>query len=129
MAGRAAAAKNGHQPVALRELLALPLPYEDVSLPEMGQGVSVRLTAITGLQRAELAAKLPNDDNDRPGYLAWQIALVAACMDADTDEVGRLPGSVIDRLSTVATRLSSADRQAVARAESALKATPSGDSG
>jgi hypothetical protein len=127
MAARKAAASNGHRLVSLDELLHMPLPTEEVVIPEYD--VKVELHALNGLQRAELAAKAPEDDASAADRLAFVHELVAASMGASADDVARLPAAVIDRIGASALRMAGIGAQAVVEAEKILKVTPSGDSG
>lgn len=123
------AAGNGHKAVSLAELLALPVPSEDVILPEY-DGVKMTLHAVTGLERRRLAA-LAEANTTAEQNVEFQHELVATSLGggATAEEVGRLPSTAIDRLTNVAMRLTGLGREAVAAAEAELKATPNGDSG
>jgi hypothetical protein len=121
-------AKNGHRLVSLDELLNLPLPFEDVNVPEYGDGMQLQLHAVTGLERAKLAASLKDSDiTDPEQALSFQLKVIAASLGSPAEDISRLPAPVIDRLSTVALRLTGLSRETAA--DEALKATPSGDSG
>lgn len=120
---------NGHRLVTLAELLDLPLPYEDVTLPEMG-GVSVRLTAIDGNERARLAGIAAKVGDDSEQQLAFIHEVIAATLpDGTPESVGKLPSSVINRLTSPAMRLAGIGEAAVTEAMTALKGTPSAESG
>ena len=120
---------NGHRLVTLAELLELPLPYEDVTLPEMG-GATVRLTAIDGNERARLAGVSSKVSDDSEAQLAFVHEVIAATLpDATSEQVGKLPSSVINQLTPVAMRLAGIGEQAVADAMTALKGTPNAESG
>jgi hypothetical protein len=121
---------NGHKLVSLDDLLALPLPFEDVDVPEYGEGMQVRLYAVTGLERASLAKSLGAvDTDDSEQNLRYQHVLIAATLHSTPDKVASLTAPTIDRLSNVALRLAGLSRKAEEEAEAVLKVTPSGDSG
>ena len=120
---------NGHRLVSLAELLEMPAPFEDVTLPEM-DGVKVRLTAIDGNERAKLAGAAAKVGDDSELQLVFVHEVVAATLAGATPEsVGKLPSSVINRLTPVAMRLAGIGESAVTEAMAALKATPSAESG
>ena len=128
MAARKAAASNGHRLVSLDELLKMPLPTEEVVIPNTD--VKIELHALNGLERAKLADQLPKGEMDAPDGLRFVHKLIAASLPGATEEtVAQLPAPVIDRLRDAAMRLAGLGEQAVAAAEVAVKATPSGDSG
>lgn len=121
---------NGHQVSTLADLLALPLPYEDVPVPEFGNEVHVRLNAVTGLKRAELAEQ--NEKNENAGErLRFVHELIAASLggDATAESVAGLPAAVIDRLSKVAMKMAGIGAGAVDEAEADLPAAPSAANG
>ncbi len=121
---------NGHRLVKLGELLALPMPYEDVPVPEYGQGAQIRLNAVTGLERAKLAdaQRLDETAGER---LSFQHELIAASLaDGSTPEsVALLASPVIDRLAAVALRLAGIGSAADQKAEELLEPAQSSASG
>lgn len=120
---------NGHRLVSLAELLELPKPFEDVTLPEMG-GVTVRLTAIDGIERARLAGISSKVADDSEAQLLFVNEVIAATMtDSTPEQVGKLPSSVINRLTPVAMRLAGIGEEAVTDAMTALKTIPSAENG
>jgi hypothetical protein len=121
---------NGHKLVSLDDLLALPLPFEDVDVPEYGEGMQVRLHAVTGTERARLLVLLKAvDSGDSEQNLRYQHVVVASCLDSTPEKIAGMPAPIIDRLSNVALRLVGLSRKGEKEAEEALKVTPSGDSG
>lgn len=120
---------NGHKLVSLDELVAMDLPFEDVDVPEFGEGTQIRLNAVTGAKRAQLAGK-NSDVQGAEQRLEFVHELVATSIggNATAESVGKLPSTVVDRLSAVALRLAGMGT-AVDDAEEQLKGTPSGDSG
>ncbi len=121
---------NGHKLVKLGELLALPMPYEDVDVPEYGQGSQIRLNAVSGLERAKLA-DAQREDETASERLEFQHELIAASLaDGSTPEsVAKLPSAVIDRLAAVALRLAGIGQDADAKAEANLEPAQSSVSG
>lgn len=129
MAARAAAAEqtdNGHKLVSLSELLAQPLPYEDVPVP--GYDATIRLYAVSGVERQRLSAISRAESDDK---IDFQHELIAAALGAGTkpDDVAKLPSEVIDTLSEVALRMAGIKSNAVDEKADELKATASADSG
>ncbi len=121
---------NGHQVSSLTDLLALPQPYEDVPVPEYGAGIHVRLNAVTGLKRAELADQ--NEKNEGSGArLRFVHDLIAASLggDATAESVAELPAAVIDRLSKTALVMAGIGADAVDKAEEDLDTAPNVASG
>lgn len=124
----AASAVNGHRLVTFDELTQLPPPHEDVSLPELG--VEVRLYAISGTERARLAAKSDYPDNDHEAELAFVSEVIAASLpDSTPEQIAKLPSSVVRRLMRSSFRLAGMGEQAIREAVQALKGTPNADSG
>jgi hypothetical protein len=121
---------NGRKLVALHELLAQPLPYEDVDVPEYGPGAQIRLNAVTGLKRAELA-KLQAEDQTGPDRLEFQHELIAAALDdgSTPEQVSKLPSTVIDRLAAKALLLAGIGTAANDQAEKDLEPAQSSASG
>jgi len=120
---------NGHTVVDLSQLLALPLPYEEVELPEY-EGKKVRLNAVTGLERERLT-ELSEADENGADNLEFQHELIASSMGGDVtpEDVGKLPSTVIDRLTVVALRLAGIEAEAVRKAMAGLGAAPPDGSG
>ena len=102
---KAATGENGHKLVSLDELRTMPLPYEDVDVPEYGDGYQIRLHAVSGARRAELADL--NTDESAGGRLRFVHDLIAASLGngATPETVADLPSAVVDRLSRAALRL------------------------
>lgn len=123
-------AGNGHRLIALEDLLAQPLPYEDVPTPEYGSDATVRLYAVTGTKRAELA-EISEGDQTNGARLRFVHALVAASIggEATAEQVGGLPSAVIDRLSRVALRLAGIGSEEIDKATEDLGAVPNAASG
>lgn len=121
---------NGEKLLTLSELLAQPLPFEDVAVPEYGSEAHVRLYAVSGLKRAELAER--NDKNqtatERLGFVNELIA-VALGGSSTAADVSELPSTVIDRLSKVALRLAGIGADAEAQVAADLAAASSGGNG
>jgi hypothetical protein len=113
------------QTATLGQLLELDLPFEDVPLPEYG-GRVLRLHAVTGKERQRLA-KLQREAGDQLDRIQFQHELIAAAAQAKPETIAELPSTVIDRLGDVALRLTGIESGD--KADAALKATPSGDSG
>ena len=118
---------NGRKVATLDELLALPLPTQDVELPEYG--AKVTLTAITGQQRATLLGLSSAANESREAQVAWSHELIATAMGAEADDVAKLSASAIDRLLKATMSLVGIGEEAVTAAVDSLKGTPSGDSG
>jgi hypothetical protein len=116
--------------MSLEQMLAAPLPFELVPVPEFGDDAEVRLNAISGLERQRLATQNSASETtaDR---IDFQHDLIATSLgdDATPEQVARLPGAVIDRLGKVALRMAGIGEQAIDEATAALNATPSGDGG
>ncbi len=123
-----AAASNGHKLVTLTELLALEVPFEEVVVPEYG--VKVVLHAVTGTERQRLA-DLSSKDETTADRLEFIFELVAASLGdgATPEQVGKLPGVVIDHMRDVALRLTGFGPEANAAVEAELKGTPDAVSG
>jgi len=129
VAAATAEAKNGHRLLSFEELSQLPPPHEDVPLPELGD-VTVRLYAISGIERARLTALARESGDDADSDLRFTCEVIAATMpDSTPEQVSALPALVIMRLSKVAFRLTGQGEQAIAAAIEALKATPNAESG
>ena len=127
MAAAVKAAENGHKLVTLGELVALPLPFEDVSLPN---GSTIRLFAIRGSERIELAKKASQVGDDAEANMRFMHEVIAVCLpDATPEEVGRLPSNLIDVMTPAAMRMAGISTTLIEQAVAALKASPSGDSG
>lgn len=120
------ATSNGLRLVSLDELQALPLPTEEVELPE--QGVKVTLHAILGTERAALAES-HKKDADVGDRLRLQHEVIAVTMDTTPEKVAALPAVTIDRLSKVALRLTGFAPDQVDQAEKDLAPAPNGASG
>jgi hypothetical protein len=122
------AASNGHKLVDLDQLLALPVPFEEVVVPELG--VKVVLHAVSGTERQRLAELSAADEttSDRLGFVN---ELIAASLggDATPEKVGVLPGVVIDRLRDTALKLTGFGAEAQKAVEEELKGTPDSVSG
>lgn len=129
MASKTAPVANGHRLLTFAELRELPLPFEDVTLPELG-GVTIRLNAILGSERAVLAGKSQAVPEESEAQMLFVHEVIAATMpDASPEEVGKLPATVIDKLTVPAMRMAGIGERAVRDAVKALKATPSDESG
>lgn len=121
--------KSSPKLLSLTELRAHPLPFEDVPVPEYGDG-SVRLYAISGLRRAELTdeggkAVSPGDN------LRFVHEVIAAALGegATAEEVALLPSTVVDRLGQVALGLAGLGDDAPVKADARLKAPRSAGNG
>lgn len=125
-AAKAGATSNGRKLVSLDELTALPLPTEDVELPE--QGVWVTLHAILGTERQRIA-EAHKKDADVGDRLNLQHEVIAATLDTTPEKIAVLPAVAIDRLSKVALRLTGFAPDQVDEAVKELGPTPSVASG
>ncbi len=121
---------NGVKLLSLTELHAQPMPFEDVAVPEYGDGATVRVHAVTGTRRSELSDL--GEKNASPGdNLRFVHEVVAAALGdgATADSVGTLPSTVIDRLGEAALRMAGLGRDADKKAEARLKVVPSDGNG
>jgi hypothetical protein len=111
-------------------MLAAPLPFELVAVPEFGDDAEVRLNAITGLERQRLST-VNSASETTADRIDFQHDLIATSLgeDATPERVALLPGAVIDRLTKVALRMAGIGEAAIDEATTALKTTPSGDGG
>lgn len=126
MAAAVKAVENGHKLVTLSELVALPLPFEDVPLASG----SIRLFAISGSERIGLAKQAQSAGDDTEANMEFVHKVIASTLSGATaEDVGKLPATVIDQLTPVAMRLAGINARLVEEAIAALKATPSGESG
>jgi hypothetical protein len=101
-----------------------------VPVPEYGDGQSIRLNAVTGVERKRLAA-LQDAGETNADRLQFQFELIAAALGPGhkVDDVAKLPSALVDRLAKVSLKMTGIAPAAVDDAAEALKATASADSG
>lgn len=117
-------------------LSAVDLPSEEVAVPEWGGSVMVRGMTGTERDRFEIASYLAREDLE--GKAVVRARVVAWCtLDADgkqlftrsdLEHLGAKSGVALDRIFTVAQRLSAVTKDAPAAAERDFTDGPSGSS-